>query len=358
MATGKSSFAQNAKIAGVPHVEDTSRLREAIKMIQRYCPLATRAFLSRKFALPKYREADYYNQDTINQISVMMLMLPTFPGFVQDDVVQSQMLNLFQALHCDRPTLFLERELGEILVKTEIPGFLETEDIHFPFPSIRIMLPKGLLGIASQNRWLMYIDIGHLSKDAEVGCPRPIALELDRYALNPNYPLSRMSFHYPEHALALSAQLDHGFASSYAMTKPLKGSIEAFKAYKGDLRTEFPNDDDDRLLLAGMEKLSLNILLILSMMPLEYEPLIIERKERKEGKRTIPSLARAKFVGDHLTRAKAKGHVRGEIPQAGRKLPAHWRCGAWKHQPHGKGFALRKLIYVMPYKTHGPDADV
>ena len=351
MITGKSTFVPDEQ----PRFDDSARLREAIRMINRHCPLATRAFLSRKFALPKYREGDYYNQDTINQISVMMLMLPTFPGFVQDDVVQSQLLNLFQALHCDRPTLFLERELGEILVATEIPGFLETSDIHFPFPSLRVMLPKGLLGIVKENasRWLMYLDIGHLPKDTEVSCPREIALELDRYALNPKYPLSRMAYHYPEHALAVSAQLDHGFAASYAMTKPLTGTIEAFKGYKGDLRTEYPNDDDDKALLKGMEKLSLNILLILSMMPLEYEPLVIERKERKEGKRIIPSLARAKWVGDHLTRAKARGHVHGEIPESGRKLPAHWRSGHWKHQPHGVGFALRRLIYILPYQTHG-----
>lgn len=328
---------------------------ESIKAMNRYCPLTARALLARKFVLPNYRASDYHNQDVINEITLMMLMLPGMSTFTMDDVVQSQLLNIFQALHCDRPTLFLERELGEILVKTEIPGFLETGDIHFPFPSLRIMLPKGILGIESQNRWAMYLDIGHLPQDTEVGCPKEIALELDRYAENLSFPLSRMSFHYPEHALAICAQLDKGLAASYAMTKPLKGSIEAFKAYKGDLRTNFPNDAEDKVFLASMEKLALNLLLILSLMPLEYEPLTIERKERKEGKRIIPSLARAKFVGDHLTRAKAKGHVHGELPESGRKLPAMWRSGHWKKQPHGVGRALRRLIYVLPYHTHGPE---
>ena len=334
-------------------IDDLSpeRLRQAIKAVTRHCPLTGKAFLSRKFSLPKYREADYANQDAVNQISLLMLSLPTMDSFTYDDVVQSQLLNLFQALHCGRPTLFLERELGEILIKTEIPGILETSDIHFPFPSFRVMLPKGILGIASQSRWVMYLDIGHLPADTEVSCPREIALELDRYAGNPNFRLTRMSFHYPEHALAIACHLDKGFAASYAVTKPLTGTLEQFKAHTGDLRTDFPNDDDDKILLKEMERLALNILLILSMMPLEYEPLTIERKERKEGKRIIPSLARAKFVGDHMLRAKAKGHVHGEIPVSGRKLPAHWRSGHWKHQPHGVGFALRRLIYVLPYRT-------
>ena len=85
-----------------------------------------------------------------------------------------------------------------------------------------------------------------------------------------------------------------------------------------------------------MQRLAINILLILSSMPVEYVPLMIERKARTEGKRTIPALIKAKFVGDHLLRAKREGHVHGEIPVTGRKLPAHWRSGAWRHQPHGK----------------------
>ena len=326
---------------------EPAKLREAVRMVKRYCPLATRAFLARKFALPKYRQEDYFNQDVINELSLLMLMLPCWPGFQSDDVVQSQLLNLFQALHCDRPTLFLERELGEILVKTEIPGFLETGDIHFPFPSLRVMLPKGLLGIPSQNRWLMYLDIGHLPKDSEVGCPRPIALELDRYNLNSEFPLTRMSFHYPEHALAISAQLDHGMAASYAMTKPLTGTIEAFKGYKGDLRTEYPNDAEDEILLAGMERLALNMLLLLAMTPFEYEADVIERRERREGKRTIPALVRAKFVGDHLVRAKREGRIEGEAA-VGYHVSAHWRSAHWVRQPYGPKRSLRRLIWLMP----------
>ena len=330
-----------------------AQLGGLMRDVTRKCPLTARAMLARKFSLPNYRQADYFNQDEINQISLMMLMLPVLPNFVSDDVVQSQLLNIFQALRHDRPTLFLERELGEILVKTEIPGFVETSDIHFPFPSIRIMLPKGLIGIEAQNRSLMFMDIGHLPANTDVGCPIDVARELDAYGKNGVWRLSRMSFTYPDHCLAVSAQLDHGLASSYAVTKPLKGTLEAFKTFSGKLKTDYPNDVDDERLLAGMQKLALNILLILSSMPLEYEPLTIERKARAEGKRIIASLARAKWVGDALLRAKRHGHVHGEMPELGRKLSAHWRSGHWRHQPHGVGRALRRLIYVLPYRTHG-----
>lgn len=328
------------------------QLSVLMKDISRHCPITGKAMLARKFALPQYRAPDYFDQDMINRLSLMMLMLPTMPGFVTDDVVQSQLLNIFQSLECNRPTLFLERELGEILTKTAIPGFLETSDIHFPFPSIRIMLPKKLLGIPSQNRWLMFLDIGHLEADGEARCPFDIARELDAYG-GRRHMLTRMTFTYPSDAVAIAGQLDHGVASSYAVTKPLKGTLEQFSKIGGKLRTDYPNDAFDEILLDGMERLALNILLILSAMPLEYEPLTVERKERQEGKRTIPALLRAKWVGDVLLRAKRAGHVKGDLPVAGRKLPAHWTSGHWKMQPHGKGHALRRLIYILPYHTHG-----
>jgi hypothetical protein len=328
-----------------------TRFKEVIKRVTRTCPATTKAFLSRKYALPQYRQPDYYDQDLINAMSVMMLMYPALPSYTSDDVVMSHLLNLFQALKHDRPTLFLERELGEILVKTEIPGFLETQDIHFPFPSIRVHLPKQLLGLGAQDRWVMYLDIGYLPKDAEVQCPRAIAAELDRFGGTNVFRLSRMAITYPEHALSVAAQVDKGLASSYAVTKPLQGTLQEFKVFSGKLHTDFANDADDDQLLAGMQRLALNILLILSSMPLEYTPDVIERKERTEGKRIIPALVRARWVGDHLLRAKRAGHVQGEIPATGRKIPAHWVSGHWKHQPHGKGFALRRLVYILPYRT-------
>ena len=318
------------------------------KELYRECPLTVKAFLSRKFVLPAYRAADYYDQDELNKLTLMMLAAHFSPREA-DDIVRSQLLNIFQALHCDRPVLFLERELGEILARTEIPGVVDSSDIHFPFPSFRVMMPKGLIGLEAQKRYGMFLDIGHLPANVEVGCPKPIAAELDTFARDYRLPLTRSLFVYPEHVLVISSQLDRGHASSYAVTKPLKGSLEEFKEFKGKLSTDYPNDSEDDAFLAQMQRLAINILLILSSMPVEYEPLTIERKARVEGKRTIPALARAKWIGDHLLRAKREGHVKGEIPS--RSVPAHWVCGHWRHQPHGKGFALRKLIYILPYRT-------
>ncbi len=84
--------------------DDDNAMRERMtalaKDIGLKCPVTSRAMLARKFLLPKYRQGDYYDQDEINRISLMMLMLPSLPDFQSDDVVQSQLLNLFQS--CER----------------------------------------------------------------------------------------------------------------------------------------------------------------------------------------------------------------------------------------------------------------
>ena len=331
-----------------------ARVGGLMKEVERKCPLAARAMLARKFSLPKYRAPDYYPQDDINRMSLMMLMLPSLPDFQTDDVVQSQLLNLFQALHCDRPTLFLERELGVILIKTEIPGFVETSDIHFPFPSIRVMLPRCLLGIEPQERWAMFLDIGTLKKDTDVGCPKDIAKELDVYGRGARL-LSRMTFTYPDDAIAISTQLDRGIASSYAVTKPLKGTLEQFQRIGGKLRTNYPNDAYDDRLLADMQRLALNILLVLSSVPFEYTPDVIERREHKEGKRVIPALVRAKWVGDALVRARKEGHIKGEAA-VGYHVTAHWRAAHWVRQPYGPKRSLRRLIWLLPIHVGGKAA--
>ena len=79
------------------HMDDLSPelLRKVIKSVSRRCPVTAKAFFARKFALPQYRQADYFNQDTINELSLMMLLIPTLHECAKtDDVVQSQLLML------------------------------------------------------------------------------------------------------------------------------------------------------------------------------------------------------------------------------------------------------------------------
>jgi hypothetical protein len=59
-------------------------------------------------------------------------------------------------------------------------------------------------------------------------------------------------------------------------------------------------------------------------------------------------------VGKSQYRPSQKPHY--HIAQdTGRKLPKHWRAGHWKRQVIGMKRGERKLIWIEPYETYGPD---
>ena len=326
------------------------------------CPITTKAFLSAKFVLPGYRAPDYFDQDHLNKMALMNLILLTLPGVDRDldEVTRGSVGNVMLAASCGRPTLFLERDLGEILLDSNLPADLDTSDIKRPFPSIRIMLPKGLLTIERNGveSSMMYLDIGFLEKMVELSCPKAIAAELDlnsfeRYGPEPGkLHLTRLSFCYDEACIIICGCLDKGeidFApTAYGLTKPWKpGPVENLKLYREKLITSWPTDQSDDVLLAKMENLALNILLLLSSVPFEYAPDLIERKARTEGKRTIPALIKARWVGDTLLRARKAGHVQGDLN--GHKSPCeHWRRAHYVRQAYGPRYSLRRLIWILP----------
>jgi hypothetical protein len=124
---------------------------------------------------------------------------------------------------------------------------------------------------------------------------------------------------------------------------------------------------DERALLAKLERLSLNILLLIGSTPVEYEPEIL-RQPRVKGHHSTAGLLRAVFVGQLAVRA-IRHHRSPELEDAesvnhptwdhsikpvaptGRQPPV-WRAGHWKRQFCGPRRADRKLIWIQPYKTH------
>ena len=102
--------------------------------------------------------------------------------------------------------------------------------------------------------------------------------------------------------------------------------------------------------MARLDQIVLNILLYLSHAPVEYESKEL-RKPKRDGKRMIPGLYAARFIGDLQIRSKPI--PREPTDPTGRHLPGHWRSGHWKRQAHGVGRSQRKLIWILPYKTMG-----
>ena len=337
----------------------TSILPEAFEA--RKCPLSNALFLGRKFLLPNYRAPDYHSQDELNKMALINLLLLTMPESKTkvDEVTRGAVCNVMLAASCGRPTLFLEKELGAILLDSHLPQDLLTEDIKKPFPSLRVMLPLGLLTIERSGVSSMtFLDIGFMEAEQQAACPSDIALELDRNSLakfgaGDRYALSELAFAYDEAAFIISGALNKGETqlapTAYGITKPWRpGPVSGLREFRGTLRSSWPTDQSDEVLMAKMENLALNILLLLSRVPLEYEPLAVERKARTEGKRIIPALLRAKWVGDCLLRARKEGHIHGELGN-GYHVSPHWTRAHWRNQPHGPGRNLRRLIWILPY---------
>jgi hypothetical protein len=114
-------------------------VNELIKEIWRRCPATAAAFLGRKFSLPRYREGDYYSQDTINEIALMMLMLPALRAY--DESAAKQLLGL--------------RALGET------PGSVRPMRYNDPRKALAWLIKRNTM---AGDEWIKReLDMGHRS---------------------------------------------------------------------------------------------------------------------------------------------------------------------------------------------------
>jgi len=231
---------------------------------------------------------------------------------------------------------------------------------------MKIVLPKGLISIERDDgqHSLTHFDVCQIDPDEGVRIPLDIGTEFDHFLawMEPNKrfrSFNRVEMLYKEHGICISSALDvpetpDVAQTLYGMVKPWGAiRVEDYRAVEGSLATPFPKDASDQVLLNRLEHLVLNTLLFLSAAPLEYESETILRKAKTEGKRTIPGLFAARFVGQVQLRPIPKGRAVQATTSAvtGRHLSAHWRSGHWKRQVYGEGRSQRKLIWIMPYEA-------
>jgi hypothetical protein len=341
-----------------------------LKGIEKHCPLSYRKFFGKKYILPKYRQDHYFSLDFQNLASFDRVINFALNPEGTDDVIRCNLSNTFAALEYNRPTLFLERELGEMLLRTPILGDITTGDINWRWPAFRIVLPKGLVSLERGDgpHSLTHYDVCHIGPGSPILVPSEIAREVEKFvkALLPwtrVHDMTRFEFKYKDPGLCISSALDRAERAdmgqtTYGLVKPW-GTLRLgdYQAIHGDLKTPFPQDDADRGLLNRLEHIVINVLLFLSATPLEYAPETVLRKPRTEGSHIIPGLVTARFVGQSQVRPL---RVEGKAPPVptGRTLPGHWVCGAWKRVAYGPRNSLRRLQWIQPYKTLGPEEKV
>jgi len=344
--------------------------RQKLKWVAKNCPLTYEALFGRKYHLPNYRQEDYANME-FNHFITFSRMMEFSSGRIdrRDEVIHCVLGNTAASLHYKRPTLYLERELGEALLRTDLLEDLSTGDIKWRWPALRVVLPSLLLPIARREKvhWLTHFDVCKIDATGSLMYPTALAREVDTFIAKmekvPNHHrLELVGFAYPDDGICIGASLNQPDTelvdeTVYGVTKPW-GAIRVgdYKGVTGDLSSPFNQDDADRRLISRLEHLVLNVLLFLSATPIEYEvqkELLLRKANARELK---PELVEARWVGQSQLRPiRTTEPVKGPVHHTGKHVAQHWRSGHWKRQVFGPGRAERKLIWIQPYQTHEPE---
>jgi hypothetical protein len=331
--------------------------RDTYKRLPEEHPVLWKMVTGKRYILPNFRQADYVSQEACD-----WLLIDSFFGYLNgvlsmDDHVSCHCTNnMIVALHYNRPTFFLERELGEPLLRTTLPLDYYASDINWRWPAFRIYLPKGLLTLkrGKDIASAMFLDIAYMPKGPGKSIPEAINNELNSL---PRIFLGKLPYIISMfEGFSVTTFLDFesitsavGYSASAMLEQnKLREVIE--QIHKDKLASPFKTDEADDVFINKMLGLAINILLFLSSVPMEYEKEEALRKAKLEGKKLIPGLFPAKFVGKAQLRPTAgkSSHI-ADI--TGKHTASHWAAGHWKRQPFGPGRTERKLIWIVSYPT-------
>ncbi len=341
-------------------------IKELSLGIAKHCPRLWRAISSKRYLLPKYRQGDYFSQELLD--ALLGVFLSTYSsnsyGEKPDAIIRSMYSVGTMAIQEGRPTYFLERELGEALLRTQLPGDLDTDDIKWRRRQFRVMLPRELIALKrnGEMRSAMYLDIARAKAAEWIELPREMAAEIRAFGilsgqirdLNARTPIPIFDRSGMTAGTQLSPDSEGCPGENYCAIRPFEGLklSEIKTGYDKHFDTGSVMDESDDEFLARIEHLALNILLFMSSVPLEYdsEPTGPIRKLQVVNDRVIPGLFPAKFVAQSQYRP-SKTTTLHATQHTGRHLAQHWAAGHWKRQPVGPRWSERKLIWIEPYQT-------
>src|SRR5271166_2556467 len=327
--------------------------------LQKKMPLLWQTIMTKRYILPQYRQADYYNQEACDYLMLDFLMEFT-QGIDRgvDEVLNTQYVSLVRAMEHERPTLYMEKEFAPVLMKSPLPDDYEISDLHWRWPSFRVYLPKGLLTIKRKDEEcsMMYLDVVNIEANDTYHLPLPIAKEIADVWGNYRIP----PFHNEYNGLGVSGNLDFDCVESsiaYAGTTPTDAVNvkKVFSIVSGShpLITPLKSDELDNEFTTRMIAVALKVLLFLSSYQIVSDPIEsdIIRKPKMEGNRHIIGLYHAKFVGELAIKLTNSISKAGGFTYTDRSIAAHWVSGHWKRVPYGPKHSLRKLMWIPIYRT-------
>jgi hypothetical protein len=329
--------------------------KQYYKEFQKRFPIIYKTIFQRRYVLPNYRQPDYYNQMACDYLMCdsMFAYLEGKMDVRTDQVTAHCWNNFMCGLHFNRPTYYLEKELGFPLLRSKLPLDFTTDDIQWKYEAMRIYLPKGLLTITRGENTgsIMFLDICKTPKGRSRDIPKSIDLEIKNCGVYFPGRLPIMNSLFDGFTVSAFMGFDSfESATGYAVSSKLENkTVRDIMEYShSDLRSHVKTDEIDKEFLYRMLGLGINLLLFLSATPMEYEQERELRKPKMEGKHFLSGLYPARFIGSSQLRPSNKPAHIASLP-TGKHVASHWKAGHWKRQPYGKGRTERKLIWILSY---------
>jgi len=351
------------------------KFHEQDEKFAKWCPQTWQIISGRRYVVPDYRARDYANQvELISWFKRYFDHLLMEGGFEEDSGTHFE--NIAKALAHNRPTYFLERELGEAFCRTELPTGLDLDIIKWKFPQMRIILPLGLLHLEGEKLRnkpgpfsYPYLDIFRIDKGAKVALPKQVTLELE--ACTPIIrvlearglaDILRLTANSPDPGgIGICSMCNVAGEFGFRTIWSSQTNLDIAEINRSmDMKGAYTGDEQKWFLKA--QHLALNILLFMSSSSPDIQPLEELRKPRFLGRHFVSGLYKARFIGDsQRKRLKSEPEVIADklVPAApGSAHASHWVAGFWRQQPHGPASSLRKLIWIQPYFAQGKKGGV
>jgi hypothetical protein len=353
----------------VQDVPAANRMVEArLADLQRHWPNTCRKFMGRSFLLPARRQPDYPHYGLAFRHDALSTVLRlTYCGGPPNNGLETEFETTNAWAVWGMSTFFLERELAEALLRTDLPENFTPADLHWRRNALRLFLPRGLFRVdaghqhqleptcATVVRFSPGVEVPPL--DAEIRKEWRAWWKAQGWTNEP-WPDPPYKGHVDKLLICLQMRaVPEIIAAETYFTNFLLDDRSLNQIAQDNRRADEGASFtlSENAFMTQVRRLMLNAILFSGSIPLEYEPEVIRAIQERSKGRFRAQLERARFLGQELYRPAA--HPSGPHQPTGRKLLGHWRAGHWRRQAFGEGGLQRKLIWIQPYKTAGPGAD-
>jgi hypothetical protein len=318
-------------------------------------PKTWRLINARRYQLPQKLSEDYMAQDS-DALDLMVrldLHLNRLLNFTRqlDSGPERQALPLVNWLQHGLKTLWMEREYGEMLKRTELLKDLRASDLLFPWPSFRVMTPFGLIPLNDGSGGSV-TSIFFSREQPTTKFPPAI---IEEFTGAKECHIASRKFEHLAMLCTVAANRNDDDSGLYIMSEPMDDATLGASVAEMDVcLMNSPRMESNRESLKLAKLLAFNLLIHLGTVPPIAQETECLRREKQVGKHHFrAAIYKPQWVGEKIFAMFKPTHPHEESEHTGRHLPGHWRAGHWKRQPYGIGHAQRKIIWIRPYKTTG-----